>query len=53
VEGAGTHLDIIGLQNRAALIRPVVLEREDEALKAGVGGHLKSVLPQRGISAGR
>src|SRR5437868_13110490 len=38
---AGADLDIIGLQDDAALLRPIALEREDQPLKAGIrlGGH--------------
>src|SRR5205814_4473993 len=33
---AGADLDIIGLQDDAALLRPIELQSEDQTLKAGI-----------------
>src|SRR5437016_8764861 len=33
---AGADLDIIGLQDDAALLRPIALQSEDQPLKAGI-----------------
>ncbi len=33
VERAGTHLHVVGLQDHAALVRPELLERQDETLE--------------------
>ncbi len=41
MKGAGTHLHIIRLQYDAALIRPVFLQGEDEALE---GGNIRGVV---------
>jgi len=39
MKGARPHLDVIGLQDHAALIRPEILQSEDEGLEAvAVGG---------------
>ena len=38
MKGAGPHLQIIGLMNDAALVGPVVMQREDEILE----GHEQS-----------
>ena len=37
MEGAGADFHVVGLQNDAAPIRPILLEREDEALKRARG----------------
>src|SRR5438045_7620314 len=41
MKGAGADLDIVGLQDDAALLRPIALQSEDQPLKAGIrlGGH--------------
>jgi hypothetical protein len=33
MEGTGTHLHVVGLQNDAALFGPVVLQDKDQVLK--------------------
>ena len=37
MEGAGAHLHVVGLQDHAALLRPVSLQRQDQRLEAGLG----------------
>src|SRR4029078_11379111 len=38
VKGAGAHLHVVGLQNDAALVRPIALKPEDQVLERGGGG---------------
>ena len=40
MEGAGAHLHVVGLQDHAALIRPVALQRQDQALERALGAHV-------------
>ena len=35
VEGAGAHLDVVGLEDQAALTAPIIVEGEDQRLEAG------------------
>ena len=37
VEGAGAHLDVVGLQDDAALPRPEAVQAQNEVLEAGCG----------------
>ena len=41
MEGAGADLDVVGLQDDAALVRPIALQAQDQVLEAGraVCGH--------------
>src|ERR1700733_14956081 len=55
MEGAGTHFHVIGLQDNAALLRPEMLQREDQILEglAGVqGGSGLYVLHRRRMVSG-
>ena len=58
VEGARAHLHVVGLQDDAALLRPIALEREDQPLKGarrvhvrGFAGHSKKPKNERGECA--
>ena len=51
MEGAGADLDIVGLQDHAALLRPEALQIEDQRLEAHHRGRGQSGLPQPGALA--
>ena len=40
VEGAGAHLHVVGLQDHAALLRPIALQAQDQVLEAAAGASL-------------
>ena len=52
VEGAGAHFHVVGLQDQAALACPVILQGQDQVLKAlGLGGlrHRTSLKAQKAL----
>ena len=40
MEGAGAHLHVVGLQDDAAVVRPIALQRQDQALERALGAHV-------------
>ena len=40
MEGAGADLHVVGLQDDAALVRPIALQRQDQALERALGTHM-------------
>ena len=38
---AGAHLDVIGLQDGAAVVRPIALKRQDQALERALRAHVR------------
>ena len=40
VERAGADLHVVGLQDDAAVVRPVALQRQDQALERAAGVHV-------------
>jgi hypothetical protein len=48
VKGAGAHLDVVGLEDQAALLAPIIVEGEDQRLEARGPVHFGSFAPATG-----
>ena len=49
VEGAGAHFHVVGLEDDAALVGPVALEREDQALEGARRVHMRGFARHVGV----
>ena len=50
MEGAGADLHVVGLQDDAALIRPIALQRQDQALERALRAHVGGKIVAHGDS---
>ena len=49
MEGAGADLHVVGLQDHAALVGPIALQRQDQALERPLGTHVGGKIVAHGL----
>ena len=49
MEGAGADLHVVGLQEHAAVVRPIALQRQDQALERALGTHVGGKIVAHGV----